>query len=110
MKGLISGSRHQITIKLMSIGFLVIVLLIPSSWIQNLMQERQWRAEGVMQEVSDKWSAKPLSGLILVVPYKVHKKIERGNNGIEDQEYGEKISLFLTVGSVNGLISFVLKA
>ena len=63
--------EESITIKLMSIGFLVLILLIPSSWIQDLMRERESRAEGVVTEVSSKWSgAQTLSGPILVVPYK----------------------------------------
>src|SRR6266571_6718180 len=86
--------QESITVKLMSIGFLVLILLIPSSWIQDLMQERQSRAEGVMQEVSDKWSgSQTLSGPILVIPYKVRKKIDHGKDGTEILEYVEKYFL-----------------
>ncbi len=79
--------QESITVKLMSIGFLVLMLLIPSSWIQDLMHERQSRAEDVMQEVSNKWSgSQTLSGPILVIPFKIQKKsiVERGhrNSGI----------------------------
>jgi inner membrane protein len=83
--------QESITIKLLSIGFLVIILLIPASWIQDLIQERQLRAEGVMQEVSSKWSgSQTLSGPILVIPYKVQEKIDRGKDGIEIREYTQK--------------------
>src|SRR5580765_6129675 len=83
--------QESITVKLISIGFLVLILLIPSSWIQDLMQERQVRAESVMQEVSDKWSGnQTLSGPILVIPYKVKTKIDHGKDGIEVQESTEK--------------------
>jgi inner membrane protein len=62
--------QESITIKLLSIGFLVLILLIPSAWIQELIQERQLRADGVIQEVSSKWSgSQTLAGPILVIPY-----------------------------------------
>src|SRR6478735_2247161 len=83
--------EESITVKLLSIGFLVLILLIPSAWIQDLMQERQLRADGVMQEVSSKWSgSQTLSGPILVIPYKVQEKIDRGKDGIEIIERTEK--------------------
>lgn len=83
--------EESIMIKLFSIGFLVLLLLLPASWIQDLMQERESRAEGVIQEVSSKWSgSQTLSGPILVIPYKVQEKIDRGKDGIEIIERTEK--------------------
>src|SRR3954462_1423289 len=86
--------QESITVKLMSISFLVLILLIPSLWIQDLMHERQSRAEDVMHEVSSKWSgSQTLSGPILVIPFKVRKKVDHGKEGIEIQEYVEKYFL-----------------
>lgn len=83
--------EESIMIKLFSIGFLVLLLLLPASWIQDLMQERESRAEGVIQEISSKWSgSQTLSGPILVIPYKVQEKIDRGKDGIEIIEHTEK--------------------
>ena len=48
--------QESIMIKLFSIGFLIIILLIPASWIQDMIVERQQRAGQVIQEVADKWS------------------------------------------------------
>lgn len=79
--------EESITVKLFSIGFLVLILLIPSAWIVELMEEREGRAESVMQEVSEKWSnSQTVSGPILVIPYKTIEKIDRGKNGIELKE------------------------
>src|SRR5579859_7311564 len=98
--------QESITVKLMSIGLLVLILLIPSSWIQDVMQERQSRAEGVMQEVSDKWSgSQTLSGPILVIPYKVRKKFDRGKDGIEIQEQTEKLYVLPETLSVSGEVN-----
>ena len=83
--------QESITVKLLSIGFLVLILLIPSAWIQNLMEERQGRATEVMNEVASKWSGnQALSGPILVIPYKALEKIDHGKDGIEYREYVEK--------------------
>ena len=98
--------QESITVKLMSIGFLVLILLIPSSWIQDLMIERQSRAEGVMQEISSKWSGnQTVSGPVLVIPYKVKKKIDHGKDGIEIQEYTEKYFLLPETLDVDGVIN-----
>jgi inner membrane protein len=98
--------QESITVKLISIGFLVLILLIPSSWIQDLIIERQSRAEGVMQEVSAKWSGnQTISGPILVIPYKVSKKIDHGKEGIEIQEYIEKYFLLPDALDINGAIT-----
>ena len=62
--------KESVSIKLLSIGFLVLVLLIPSSWITSLMEERQVRAGEVMEEVAGKWSgSQTVAGPILVIPY-----------------------------------------
>jgi inner membrane protein len=98
--------QESITVKLMSIGFLVLILLIPSSWIQDVMQERQSRAEGVTQEISAKWSgSQTLSGPILVIPYKVQTKIDHGKEGIEIQEHTEKFFLLPQTLDINGEIN-----
>ncbi len=98
--------QDSITVKLMSIGFLVLILLIPSSWIQDLIGERQSRAESVMQEVSAKWSGnQTVSGPILVIPYKVIRKIDHGKEGVEIQEYIEKYFLLPETLDINGAIS-----
>jgi len=62
--------RESVIVKLFSIGFLVLILLIPSSWIQSIMHERQARAEEVMTEVSSRWSgSQTIAGPVLVIPY-----------------------------------------
>ncbi len=83
--------KESITIKLMSIGFLVLILLIPSSWIESLIAERQTRAESVIQEISDKWSGEQsIVGPILVIPFTQREKIDKGKDGIEIREWTEK--------------------
>ena len=83
--------KESITIKLMSIGFLVLILLIPSAWIESLIVERQSRAESVIQEISAKWSGEQnIVGPILMIPFTQREKIDKGKDGIEIRERTEK--------------------
>ncbi len=83
--------QESIMIKLLSIGFLIIILLIPSSWIQDMIMERQQRAGQVIQEVSDKWSSSQIvSGPMLVIPYRHQEVIDHGKDGKEIKEHIEK--------------------
>jgi len=97
--------EESITVKLTSIGFLVLILLIPSSWIQDLMAERQGRSDEVMREVSDKWSgSQTLSGPILVIPYTSQKKIKLSTGVIVLQDYTEKYYFLPETLDINGKV------
>jgi len=66
---------ESITVKLASIGILMLLLLIPSQWVIFMMEERESRAESSMEEIFSKWSGRQLlSGPILVLPYEIEKK------------------------------------
>lgn len=45
----------SILFKLGLIGFLTLLLLIPSFMVQDLITERQNRQQEVIREISDKW-------------------------------------------------------
>jgi len=65
---------ESVLVKLGFIGFITLVLLIPSSLIQDLIKERQNRQIEVTNEISDKWSGKQLvEGPVLVIPYQTMK-------------------------------------
>ncbi len=62
---------ESILVKLILIGALTLILLIPSNWIQSIIMERQDRQDEVIAEISDKWSGSQLvEGPIMVLPYK----------------------------------------
>ena len=78
-------------VKLMSIGFLILILLIPQTWIQSLMVERQNRADAVVGEIASKWSGEQnIAGPVLVIPIVKREKIDKGKEGIEIREWTEK--------------------
>jgi inner membrane protein len=98
--------RESIMIKLFSIGFLILILLIPSAWISSIMVERQERAEKVIDEVADKWSSNQMiSGPILVIPYRKQEIIDRGKDGTEVHEHIEKAFFLPEALNINGTVT-----
>jgi inner membrane protein len=83
--------KESVTIKLLSIGFLILILMIPSKWIESLISERQSRAESVISEIAGKWSGEQtILGPVLVIPFTKREKVDRGKDGIEIREWIDK--------------------
>ena len=62
--------RNSITFKIFSIAFLILLLMIPSSMVESLIRERQYRKESAVNEISSKWGgSQTICGPILSVPY-----------------------------------------
>jgi inner membrane protein len=67
-------SRFAITFKLIVIGFLAILLLIPSFMIQDLIHERETLKQSAVAEIGGKWAeAQLISGPILTFPMQFEK-------------------------------------
>src|SRR5438874_13014761 len=74
-QGFMHWLKESVTVKLIFIGFLVLVLLIPSVLIQELIRERAERQDQTTKEVSDQYSGEQLiQGPVLVIPYKKQVK------------------------------------
>ncbi|HRJ31080.1 MAG TPA: cell envelope integrity protein CreD [Cyclobacteriaceae bacterium] len=98
--------KESITVKLVSIGFLILILLIPAAWIESMMEERQQRAESVIAEVSNKWSGnQTLSGPILVVPYKHRETIKVDKDQFEIKESTRKAFFLPETLDINGTVN-----
>ncbi|WKN33015.1 cell envelope integrity protein CreD [Porifericola rhodea] len=66
-----SWTRNSITLRIVSIGILVLLLLIPSSMIESLIRERQNYRQQAIQDVSASWAdAQIIGGPILTLPYR----------------------------------------
>lgn len=84
-RGFMHWLRESVTIKLAFIGLLILVLLIPSSLIDNLVRERASRHDDMIQDVSDKWSGSQLiRGPVLTIPYK--KQVKYTNDAQKEAE------------------------
>lgn len=71
--------RESILVKLMAIGFLVLILLIPNSMISDLIHEREYRQEEVEREVNKSWGgSQDVVGPVLSIPYSTWIEYESG--------------------------------
>lgn len=74
-------SKSKLLFKALIIGALVILLLIPTFYVTNLIEEREQRQKAAIAEVSSKWSGKQnIAGPVLVLPY-----TERSNDTLKTE-------------------------
>lgn len=65
--------QNSITARMLIVGFLLIVLLIPLEFVKSLITERSFRQKEVVGEINNKWGEHVLlSGPILKVPYNTY--------------------------------------
>ena len=71
--------QNSILIKSAIIAAIIMTLLIPSSWIQDLTTDREGYQQQQMKDVSSKWSGTQLiQGPVLIIPYK--RQVSTTNN------------------------------
>lgn len=71
MNTYVSKASNKVLIKGAITGVLILLMLIPTVFITNLVQEREQRQKEVVAEVSNKWAkAQTITGPYIVVPYK----------------------------------------
>ena len=100
-----SGS-NRIIIKAAITGVLILVMLIPTIFIANLVQERKARQTEVVSEVSNRWArAQVLTGPYIFLPYKVII-IDKDKKVTEQLEH---IILLPDNLNVNGQVSHELR-
>jgi len=86
--------QESVTIKLISIGLLVLILMIPLSWIDDLIYERQVRSGEVLADITGKWSGyQSVCGPVIVLPYKVTEVIKQEGKESRVVEYVKKAFL-----------------
>jgi inner membrane protein len=69
----VNERSNKVLIKGIITGVLIMVMLIPTLFVNNLVKEREQRQKEIVQEVSSKWAgAQRVSGPYLYVPYAEH--------------------------------------
>ncbi len=91
--------KSSITVRMLMVGFLILILLIPLSFIKNLIHERANRQSSVVNEINQKWGNEVLLyGPILKIPYQTHrlKKIwdEQTKSYTEEDQITTKNAFF----------------
>ncbi|HMR16218.1 MAG TPA: cell envelope integrity protein CreD [Mariniflexile sp.] len=67
--------KTSITARMLMVGFLIIILLIPLSYINTLINERALRQNEVVTEINEKWGNNVLVyGPMLKLPYKTYSE------------------------------------
>ena len=63
-------NRNRIVLKSFWIGFLILILLIPTFLISGLITERQDRERAAVAEISSRWAgAQTVTGPVIGIPY-----------------------------------------
>ncbi|HCR55316.1 MAG TPA: cell envelope integrity protein CreD, partial [Cytophagales bacterium] len=97
--------QESVTIKLLSIGFLLLILMIPLSWIDNLIFERQSRSGEVITEITSKWSGnQSVCGPVIVLPYREVEVFKKPGQEPEMVEYIRKAYLLPEQLTVTGKV------
>ena len=90
-QGRAPAQSNRLLFKGLITGGLILLMLIPTFFIQNLVTERQARQMEVVKEVSSKWAGEQtLSGPFLVVPY--HETI----TGSDGKQLNAKTNLIIS--------------
>lgn len=89
-----TGALRSPAFKLMLIGTLILLLLIPLLMVMGLVDEREGRARSVDQEIARYWGGpQHISGPFLIVPYTV--RIERTEGSQRVEQIVERRAVFL---------------
>lgn len=72
-------ARRSVTLKLLTVGFIILLLLIPTSLLTSLIRERQLIRDQAIAEVSSKWgSDQTIAGPVISVPYRTARPDAEG--------------------------------
>lgn len=67
--------RNSVTLRLVTMGILILLLLIPVNMVESLIREREYRKQDAVKEVSGKWGNEQIvAGPVLTVPYLEYNK------------------------------------
>ena len=82
----LSNLGSKTSVKILFVGFLILVMLIPLSSIQSLIHERSMRGAEARHEIESTWGgAQRIAGPFLTVPYEV---VGHGKELVEDRSTG----------------------
>lgn len=78
-KNLTHWVRYSATFRIVVVGILVLLFLIPIGMIKNLIYERESTKRAAVSEISQKWGEQQtIAGPILSIPYKKYVVNEKG--------------------------------
>jgi len=82
------------TVRMLIVGLLILVLLIPLSYIRSLITERSFRQKDVVHEINEKWGNEVLLyGPILKIPYKTYDETIVYNQQTKTSHKEQKVTI-----------------
>lgn len=79
--------KTSITARMIIVGILIMVLLIPLTYVNILIEERSYRQQDVVREINNKWGNEVIIyGPVLKLPYKTYS---------ETSTYNEKTKAYI---------------
>lgn len=70
---------QSVMLKLFVVGFLMLLLLIPTSMLESLISERQLTRDSAVKEITSKWGSEQLiGGPVLTVPFTAEIETDKG--------------------------------
>lgn len=92
MQQRIGALRHSSMAKVVGIGFLVLLMLIPMSMTRGVILDRQAVSMDARHDIMRSWGGEQLiGGPVLVVPYKRTRVISLDHRDQRNARYGERI-------------------
>lgn len=93
--------RNSITARMIMIGFLILILLIPLNYTEDLISDRKYRQQDVVASINQQWGNEVLLyGPMLQVPYTVYTYKTIIKNDKETVEVSEDIEYLYLFPSV----------
>ncbi|MDZ7900066.1 MAG: cell envelope integrity protein CreD [Arcicella sp.] len=72
--------KTSVMLKLITVGILILILMIPTAILQNLISERQLTRDNAVEEITSKWgSSQTIGGAVITIPYQTVQTDEKGN-------------------------------
>jgi inner membrane protein len=85
--------RNAAALKLLLIGFLTLLLLIPLALVQSTLRERLTRHDRAVATITQSWGkSQRLLGPILVVPFTWKTEAEESTTGTDGRKYRETVT------------------
>jgi inner membrane protein len=71
--------KSSVMLKIITIGILILLLMIPSSMLQSLVNERQSTRDMAVEEITTKWGGnQTVGGAVITIPYTIIQEDEKG--------------------------------
>lgn len=100
-------TRTSVTLRLLSIGFIILILLIPVNLVEDLVRERSYRNDDAQREINSSWGpSQSVDGLVVSVPFSRVIRQYDGKQNVTAINYERSVmSYYPESFNVNGSIN-----